>query len=175
MSEEFGLLARFDTPERLVEAAGKARKAGLVGLDAFTPFAVEGLAEALGQRPPWTRFVALGGGIVGAACGYGMQVWANTAYPLDIGGRPASPPQAFGLITFELMVLGAVLAMVVGFFLTCRLPRLNHPLFACAGFERATVDGYFLLVPVADTGNDRAEAEKMLKRLKPADITVVPR
>ena len=90
--------------------------------------------------------------------GYGMQVVAGMHYPLDIGGRPAMPPQALGLITFELTVLGAVGGMILALFLLCRLPRLNHPLFAAEPFERATVNGFFLLVPVRGTDNDRAAA-----------------
>jgi hypothetical protein len=173
MSDVWGVLARFGTPERLVVAAAAVREAGFAGVEAFTPYPVEDLAKALGQRPPRMRYLALAGGVVGTLGGYGMQVWANLAYRLDIGGRPTTAPQAFGLITFELMVLGAVLAMIVGLFLTCRLPRLSHPLFAARIFERATLDGYFLLIPVAGTANKVAAAKRAMAKLDPLDLVEV--
>ena len=174
MSDEpYGLLVEFDAPEALLTAAAAAREAGLGGLDAFTPFPVDGLAEALGFTERHIPWIALCGGIGGAALGYVMQVAANLHYPLDIGGRPLLPPQAFALITFELTVLGAVVAMIAGLFLLCRLPRLNHPLFAVERFERATVDGFFLLVPVRDTANDRDAALTMLLAHEPRSVVDV--
>lgn len=169
----YGVLVEFDAPEQLVEAASAVRQEGFERVDAFTPFPVEGLAEALGFRERKIPLTAMIGGIGGAAAGYGMQVATNLDYPIDIGGRPLLPPQAFGLITFELLVLGAVLAMIFVLFLLCRLPRLNHPLFAVERFEHATVDGFFLFVPIRDTVNERVRAEALLLAREPRSIVEV--
>jgi hypothetical protein len=168
-----GLLAEFDTPEALVEAAGAAREAGFADIDAFTPFPVEGLAPAIGFAERKIPIIALLGGIGGAVLGYGMQVVANLHYTLDIGGRPLNPPLAYGLITFELTVLFAVGAMILGLFLLCRLPKLHHPLFDIERFEHATVDGFFLFVPTAHA--DRDKVERLLLGRDPRSIVEVAR
>ena len=173
MADAYGVLAEFDTPEALVAATRAAQDGGYAKLDAFTPFPVEGLAEALHFRERRLPLIALGGGIAGGVGGYGMQVWANLAYPLDIGGRPLMPPQAFGLIAFELTVLGAVLSMIGALFWLCGLPKLHHPLFGVERFEHATADGFFLLVPLAGTANDRAAAERLLLAHDPRSIVEV--
>lgn len=169
----YGILAEFDAPEPLVAAVRAARAAGFEAVDAFTPFPVDGLAEATGFTERRIPKIALIGGIAGAAIGYGMQVATNLAYPIDIGGRPLLPPQAFGLITFELTVLGAVVSMIVALFVLCRLPRLHHPLFEVERFERATVDGFFLLLPLRDTVNDRDSARDFLLGQDPRSIVEV--
>ena len=85
-------------------------------MDAYTPFPVEGLAEALGFSDRRVPLLTLAGGIFGAALGYGMQVYTNLAFPINIGNRPLISTPAFMLITFELMVLFAVLAAIFGMF-----------------------------------------------------------
>lgn len=169
----WGVLAEFDTAEALVEAARTAHAAGFADVDAFTPFPVEGLAEAIGFAERKIPIIGLIGGIVGGVLGYGMQVVANLHYTLDIGGRPLTPALSFGMIAFELTVLGAVLAMIFGLFLLCRLPKLHHPLFDIERFEHATVDGFFLFV---STPNDDCESvETLLLGKKPRSIVEVRR
>ena len=169
-----GLLGEFGSPERLVEAARRAREAGVEGLDAYTPFPVDELNEVLALRDnriPWL-------GVIGAGCGvgsaYAMQIATNLNYRLDIGGRPLLALQAFALIAFELTVLFSVLFMVAGFFILNCLPRYHHPLFWVNRFERATRDGFFLFVPVAD---DAAldEAHRLLAQLGAVSVDEVPR
>ena len=168
-----GVLVEFDAPEPLVTAAAAVLSAGLSGADAFTPFPVEGLAETLGFGEQRIPLIALSGGVGGATLGYAMQAATNLDYRIDIGGRPLMPPQAFALISFELMVLGAVVSMIVALFLLCRLPRLHHPLFDIERFEHATTDGFFLFVPLRGTANDRATAERLLLDHDPRSIVEV--
>lgn len=172
MPEAAAVLAEFDAAQALVTAARAARAAGFERVEAFTPFPVEDLPEALGFVERRIPIIGLIGGIAGAAAGYAMQLATSLDYRIEIGGRPTAPPQSFALITFEMTVLGAVLSMIVALFLLCRLPRLNHPLFDVARFERATVDGFFLLVPVAGTGR-RREAEALLLGHDPRSIQEV--
>lgn len=169
-----GLLGEFGSPERLVEAARLAREAGVCGLDAYTPFPVDGLAEALALREariPWLAAIGAVAGLIGA---YALQIGTNLDYRLNVGGRPLLPLQAFALIGFELLVLGAVLFIVTGFFALNRLPRYHHPLFWVDRFERATRDGFFLFVPTADA--ETVEAARVLfARLAPESLDEVPR
>ena len=172
-TEAYGLLAEFDRPERLIESVERTRAAGFHRIDAFSPFMVEGLAEALGfedNRVPWLTLV---GGVVGAAVGYGMQVYTNLDYPINVGGRPLIAPQAFLLITFELMVLFAVLFSIGGMLILNHLPRLHHPLFGVETFHLATSDKFFLVVFSTDPKFDHERTRAFLEGLDPVRIELI--
>ena len=73
----FGMLAEFDQPERLLDAVDRARGAGFRQIEAYSPFPIDGLAERLGFKDRRVPLFTLAGGILGAAVGYGMQVYTN--------------------------------------------------------------------------------------------------
>src|SRR4051794_5734778 len=122
-SRIFGLMAEFDQPERLLHAVERTRTARYRKVDAFSPFPIEGLAEALRIDDRRVPILTLVGGAAGAAIGFGMQVYTNLSFPIDIGNRPLVAVPAFMLITFELGVLGAVLLTIGGMFVLNGLPR----------------------------------------------------
>ena len=159
------LLLEFDDPGALMAAARRLRDQGY-RFDAFTPFPIDGLAELTGfrdMRVPWLTFA---GGVLGAVLGFWMQTCTSLAYPIDIGGRPLVAWPAFMLITFELMVLFAVVFAIGAMLALNRLPRLNHPLFDDARFSFADGDRFFLVV----RGGQRDE----LAALRPRRIAEVP-
>ena len=68
-----GLMAEFESPNDLLAAAKRAHAIGFRKLDAYTPFPVEGLAEAIHvPRNRLPRFVLIGG-IIGCLAGFGFQ------------------------------------------------------------------------------------------------------
>jgi hypothetical protein len=173
LSDVFGLLAEFNKPETLIDATRKALGAGYRHMDAYTPFPIEGLAETLGfneQRVPW---LTLAGAVFGAALGFGMQVFTNIDFPIDIGGRPLIAIPAFLLIVFELSVLCAVLFSIVGMLLLNHLPRLNHPLFGVEIFHLASADKFFLVIFGDDPKFDERETRSFLAGLAPVHIEIV--
>jgi hypothetical protein len=119
---------------------------------------------------PWLTLL---GGIVGAGLGYGMQVYTNRAFPIDIGNRPLVTPPGFMLITFELMILFAVLFSICGMLALNHLPRLNHPLFDVRSFDLASTDKFFLVLLSNDPKFDRERTRAFLNNLKPVRIDLV--
>jgi len=104
----YGLMAEFEKPEALLEAAHRAYEQGYRRMDAYSPFPVEGLSEALGMRRTALPLVVLGGGITGALAGYFMQYYATVIdYPINVGGRPLHSWPAYIPITFEMTILFA--------------------------------------------------------------------
>ncbi len=171
--DSFGLLAEFDRPQRLVEAIQRTRQAGYRRIDAYSPFPIEAVTAALAIRDNRVPLFTLLGGLLGAATGYFMQVIANRAFPIDIGGRPLVAPPAFMLITFELMVLFAVTFSIGSMLLINRLPRLNHPLFDIESFHLASRDKFFLLVFSDDPRFDRDATRGFLEALAPVRVDLV--
>jgi hypothetical protein len=171
----YGLLAEFEGPEELVTAAQAARAEGYRKLDAYTPFPVEGLAQALGFHRTGVSRVALLGGIVGCVGGFWLQYWcAAIDYPLNLGGRPLDSWPSFIPVTFELTVLGAAMAAVVGLFALNGLPMPYHPVFNVPRFALASRDRFFLCIEAADPRFDRQATQQFLMSLRPKEIAEVP-
>ena len=85
----YGLMAEFDSPKRLIAACEAARKEGYSKLDAYTPYPIEAVWEALGHHKSKLPLLVLIGGLAGAVGGFLFQYWASAiAYPMNIGGRP---------------------------------------------------------------------------------------
>ncbi|MGG5823584.1 DUF3341 domain-containing protein [Falsiroseomonas sp. HW251] len=166
------VLAEFADPETLVAAARRARQAGLRGLDAHTPFAMEELPEALGFGSTGIRLVMLASGIAGAAFAFWLQWWtAVLDYPVNAGGRPLFSWQVFVMPTFEGGILLATFGGILAFLLTSGLPRLNHPVFDAHGFDRASQDRFFLAIE--DPRADGARVAALLDGLAPLSIREV--
>ncbi len=152
MSETLhGIMAEFAAPEQLLQAAQAAREHGYSAIDAYSPYAVEGVAEAIGLTKTRVPLVMLLGGIIGALTAYGMQWFSATIdYPLNVGGRPLHSWPAFVPITFELSVLFAALAGVIGMLAMNGLPRPYHPVFNVPEFKLASQTRFFLCVEARD-------------------------
>jgi Protein of unknown function (DUF3341) len=169
-----GILAEFDSAEQLVAAAERARAEGYRHIDAFTPFPVEGLAEALGFRRTNVPQLTLIGGLIGGLGGFFMQYWmAAVSYPVNVGGRPLNSWPAFIPVTFEMAVLSASLFAVLGMLALNKLPMPHHPLFNAPRFALASKDRFFLCIEAQDPKFDRARTAQFLKSLKAHEVTEV--
>lgn len=170
----YGLLAEFLHPEELLEACKRATAAGYKKIDAYSPFQVHGVAEAINATTvlPWIIF---GGGLTGGLTGFGMQVFASAVhYKLNVAGKPLVSWPSFFPITFELTILFAAASAVFGMLLLNGLPRLHNPLFNVPEFANASQDGYFLCVQADDPNFDLDETSRFLEGLSPKTILEVP-
>ncbi len=143
----YGLMAEFDSADEIVAAARRTHAAGYRKIDAYSPYPVEELWEAIGFHHNRVALVVLIGGIIGCMTGYGLQYWvANIAYPTNIGGRPFHSWPSFMIVTFELTILFSVLSAVFGMLALNGLPLPYHPVFNVERFSRVTEDKFFLVV-----------------------------
>lgn len=172
----YGVMAEFEDADRLVTATQRTREAGYQRIDAYAPFPVDGLAEALGVTKSAVSWIVLLGGIVGALAGYGLQYYiAVIANPINVGGKPLNSWPSFVPVTFETTILGAALAGVIGLLLLNRLPMPYHPVFNVDRFMRASQDGFFLCIESADPKFDMQTTKAFLQSLQPREVYDVPR
>ena len=170
-----GLLAEFATPGALVAATRQAWQCGYRRLDAYSPYPVEELAEALHLGRSRLPRLVLGGGLVGALAGYGLQLWTTTvAYPLNVGGRPLHSWPSFIVPTFETTILCAAGAAVAGMLLLNRLPEPYHPVFNVEAFAGATSNRFFLCIEALDPRYDATRTRELLVSLGALTVTEVP-
>jgi ActD protein len=170
----YGLMAEFENPGDLVAAAREAREAGYVKLDAYTPYPIEALTEALDIHDRKLPALVLAFGILGGLAGYGLCYWTSViAYPLVIGGKPLHSAPAFIVPTFETTILFAAFAAVLGMLGLNGLPMPYHPVFNTPRFALASRDRFFLCIEATDPKFDRYATESFLKDLHPVGVSAV--
>ena len=170
----YGLMAEFDSPGHLVTAAHRARQAGYVKMDGYSPYPIEELSEAIGFRHTRLPLIVLTGGILGCLGGYLLQYWVSVIeYPMNIGGRPLNSWPSFIPVTFETTVLLAALAAVFGMLGLNGLPMPYHPVFNVPRFALASRDRFFLCIEAVDPKFDRETTMQFLRGLEPRSVSEV--
>lgn len=171
----YGLMAEFRTGDALLDAARRAREEGYRAVEAYAPYAVEGIAEAVGFRHDRVPLITLLGGIAGGLGGYFLQWYSAVLdFPINVGGRPLHSWPSFIPATFELTILGAALAAVFGMLAANGLPRLHHPVFNAPDFEQSSRNRFFLCLPVHDAKFDPQKSRAFLEGLQPIAVSEVP-
>jgi hypothetical protein len=167
-------MVSFEKPSDVLAAARRAYQEGYRKMDAYTPFAVEGLAEAIGFKSTRVPLIVLIGGIVGCVGGYLLQYWIQAIdYPVNVGGRPFHSAPAFIPVTFELTVLIAALSALLGMLALNGLPMPHHPVFNAPNFELASRNRFFLCIEAADPKFDREKTKAFLQSMNPLEVTEV--
>jgi len=172
----YGVVGEFAEAAQLLRAVDAVRRRGFDDVEAYVPFDVDGLADALATRPRRMAPVALVAGGLVAVGTYVLQWYSAVIdYPINSGGRPLDSWPAFVPASFDLGVLGSAIAMLVMLFWCAKLPQLRHPLFDARGFARATRDRYVLVVRPSRPTFDPASVAAFLQDLGAARIDVVDR
>jgi hypothetical protein len=170
----YGLMAEFEDPNALVAATYRAHYEGYRDMDAYSPFPIEELHEALGAPHTRLPLIVLIGGILGGLGGYGLQYWANALeYPLNLAGKPSNAWPMFIPVTFECVILGAAFAAVLGMLGLNGLPMPYHPVFNVPRFALASRNRFFLCIEASDPKFDLEKTRRFLDALGPAEVTTV--
>jgi Alternative complex III, ActD subunit len=170
----YGLMAEFEDPTALVAATQHAYHEGYRCMDAYSPFPIEELHEALGSHHTRLPLIVLIGGLCGCIGGYGLQYWAAAmAYPVNVGGKPLHSWPAFIPITFECTILAAALSAVLGMLALNGLPMPYHPVFNVPRFALASRNRFFLCIEAKDPKFDLEGTRRFLETLHPREVTTV--
>lgn len=158
--KEEGLLGVFKTPEAILEAVRRVRAQEISQLDAFTPFPVHGMEDAMGLKRSFIPYLTLVFCLSGACLLYFFQVWTSAIdWPINVGGKPFVSWPAFIPITFEGMVLLGGVLTVVTLFVTLRLPNRHLPPLD----NRLTSDLFGLFIDKTDPRFDESKLSQILK------------
>jgi hypothetical protein len=176
-ADTYGLLAQFDRPELLADAARAARREGYRRFDAFSPFPIDELHDCLFSRR--SRFVmplfVLAGALVLGGGFYLFQLWAAAIdYPINVGGRPLHSWPSFLTATITLALLGAALAAVLWMLAASRLPQPYHPLFNLPHFSHTSEDAFFLCIESGDPLYDPDRTRRFLEGCRAGRVDEVP-
>ena len=173
-SSVYGLMAEFDDPTTLVAATDRAHHQGYRRMDAYSPFPIEELHDAIGSPPSRLPLIVLIGGLLGCIGGYVLQYWVSVvAYPVNVGGKPFHSWPAFIPVTFECTILAAALAAVLGMLALNGLPMPYHPVFNVPRFALASRNRFFLVIEAADTKFELEETRRFLETLGPREVSSV--
>jgi hypothetical protein len=167
-------MAEFDSPTALVNAARAVREKGYRKIDAYSPFPIEELSDALHLHKNRLPLIVLAGGIMGGLLGYLLQYYVTVWYfPINIAGRPLHSWPAYIIITFEMTILFAALSAVLGLLGLCGLPMPYHPAFNVPRFALATRNRFFLCIEAADPLFDHDRTCGFLETLEPREVSEV--
>jgi hypothetical protein len=171
----YGVVAEFNDPQSLLDAAVAVREKGYTSVDAFSPFPIHGLAEAIGFHKSRLSLIVLTMGILGGIGGFFMCWYANViSYPINIGGKPLNSWPAWIPITFECTILLAAFGAVFGMLALNGLPMPYHPVFNVRRFDSASRDKFVLVIQARDPRFRVEEARSFLQTLGPREVTDVP-
>jgi len=169
-----GLVAEFETPDELLAAAKAVHSEGYTHVDAYSPYPIEEVWEAIGLHHSALPLIVLLGGIAGGIFGFGLQYWTTVIdYPLNVGGKPHFSWPAFVPVTFECIILFGALSAVIGMIALNRLPQPYHPIFNAPNFDRASSDRFFLCVEATDPKFDLEKTRGFLARLDAQQVSEV--
>jgi len=170
----YALMAEFDSADALLSAATAVGKAGFTKTDAYSPFPIHGLAEAIGFHEKKVAPIVLAGGVLGMLGGYGLEYWTQViAYPMNIGGRPYHSWVSFIPPAFETTILFGAFSAVIGMLALNGLPQPYHPVFNHERFSRASQDSFFLAIEAADPKFDPIGTRQFLAGLGAREVVEV--
>ncbi|MEM7227756.1 MAG: DUF3341 domain-containing protein [Planctomycetota bacterium] len=178
----FGIMAEFDSPAAIMDAAHKVHAAGYKWWDTHTPFPVHGLDKAMGIKPTILPMLVFFLGLNGFLMGWALQLFTNSfsfelwalvpvqGYDFVVSGKPDISGPAFIPVIFELTILFSAVGCVFLMLLMNRLPQWYHPVFKSERFARATDDRFFVVIESRDPQFQKDRTESFLRSLNPMSV-----
>jgi len=162
----YGVIGDFDTPEDLMRAIRTVRTAGFTKLEAYTPFPIHGIDEAMGEpRSPLGKIV-FGCAMLGLTAAVALQWWTGAwDYPVWVAGKPLFAIEPSVPIMFELSVLLSAFGAVIGMLALNKLPQYYHPFFNYTRAAGATNDRFLLAIEAKDPRFQSDEVKLLLENL----------
>jgi hypothetical protein len=175
--EAEGVVAEFENPGALLEAAEKIRDAGYKRFEVYSPFPIHGMDDAMGLKQSPLGFIVFAVGSIGCIGALLLQWWTSAVdYPIVYSGKPYFALPAFVPITFELTVILSGFTAMVGMFALNRMPRFFHPMFYSENFcKKASDDGFFAAIFVWDEKFNVREVKQFFKDIGGKNIEVIHR
>jgi hypothetical protein len=174
MSNINGILASFENPAQLLEAAKKVKDAGYKKFDCHSPFPIHGMDAAMGLKRSPLGFFVFGVALFAFLGGFTLEWWTSTIdYPIVISGKPFLSYQAYGPVAFAVMVLASAFVSLIGMLVLNKLPLFNHPLFTSKTFERVMDDGFFISIESADEKFDPEASKNFLSQIGANNVEVI--
>jgi hypothetical protein len=173
-SSLFGLGAEFSSAGALLEAAKKIHSLGFRKWDVYSPFPIHGMDHAMGFKRSRVSLFSLIGGCTGLSVAFILIYYTSAInYPLIVQGKPYFALEPSLPIFFELTILLTAFGTVLGLLLLTLLPRLHHPVFNWDRFQRATDDGFFLVLESTDPRFDTISSRQLLQGIGGLHITEI--
>lgn len=181
----YGVVAEFDNPEALLDAAQKVRDAGYRDMDAYTPLPVHGLTDVMGWCDDKLGWVVFFHGVLGFGFGYLLQWWTSAGpnisstalqvngllpYTMNVGGKPEFSIPAFFPPAYELTILLSAFGAVFGMLAFNGLPKPHHPVMNAASMARASSDRFVLCVEATDPRYDEDEVYDFMNGLNALSV-----
>ncbi len=174
LSKDKGLLASFENPAKLLEAARKIREAGYTKYDCHSPFPIHGMDDAMGLKRSPLGYIVFAVAVIALLGGFALEWWTSTVdYPLVISGKPFFSYQAYGPVAFALMVLASAFVSLLGMLALNKLPMFFHPLFSSKSFENVMNDGFFVSIESADEKFDLEGTKIFLSGIGANNVEVI--
>ena len=170
----YALLAEFETPADVMQAARAVRIAGFRRWDVHTPFPIHGMDGAMGIKNSKVGYFSFVGGVIGLTIGMSMIWFMNKYdYPIIVGGKPLFSPLFAFPVYYELTILLASFGTLLGMCFLNRLPKLYNPIFKSQRFTRASDDRFFVVIEASDPKFSATETLKLLENLGSKSIELV--
>lgn len=170
----YGIMAEFDNPTDLLHATEATYAAGYRKIDAYSPYPIEELSDAVGFHKTRIPLIVLCGAILGALTGYALQYWISAIdYPLNVGGRPYNSWPAFIIVTFEMTILFGGISAVLGMLVLNGLPQPYHPVFNNPRFASASRDRFFLCIEASDPQFELDSVQRLMQSFNALDVAEV--
>ena len=172
----FGVLGLFPSADDLLEAIPKIKKMGFARLEAFTPYPVHGLDEALDLPKSKLGVLVFIMGAIGAISVFAFVWWTSTqSYPLLTAGKPYNGWPAWIPVTLEGTILvGTFTAALAMLFVFNRLPAFGDPVLNSKSSKDITHDKFALVLMPVDGKLDTDAAVDALRSVGAESTEVIP-